>query len=88
MTIGWDVFFSYSDEGVGVRGDSIHDLNERGVGVAAVVLADRDGGVDVFEEGQGGLVYDEVVASFPLSNRIVEEFCCGSGYEVPLTLSS
>jgi hypothetical protein len=51
-------------------------------------LADCDGGVEVFEEGEGGFVYDEVVAGFPLGDSIVEEFCCGIGDEVPSKFSS
>jgi len=58
-------------------------LGEGRVGVAAVVLADCDGGVDIFEEGKRRLVYNKVVASFPLSDGVIEKFCCGSGDKIP-----
>jgi hypothetical protein len=58
-------------------------LEEGRVRVAAVVLAYCDSGVDIFEEGERGLVDDEIVTSLPLCNSIVEKFCCSSGDEVP-----
>src|ERR1700684_1892970 len=87
MPISGTVLLGYGNKGVRIGGYGIHDLREGGVGVAAVVLADCDGGVEVFEEGEGGLVYDEVVAGFALGDGVGEEFCCGVGVEVTLEFS-
>ena len=87
MPVCWDVLLGEGDEGVGVGGHGIHDLGEWGVGVAAVVLADGDSWVDVLEEGEGGLVYNEVVTGLPLCYGIVKELCCSSGDEVPWPIS-
>jgi hypothetical protein len=58
-------------------------LEKGRVRVAAVVLADCDSGVDVFEESERGLVDNEIVTSLPLCDGIVEKFCSSSGDEVP-----
>lgn len=54
------------------------------VGVAALVFADGDVGVEIFEEREGGFVYDEAVAGFPLGDGVIEEFGGGEGNQVPV----
>ncbi len=87
VAVCWNVLLGKSDEGVGVGGYGIHDLGEWGVGVAAVVLADCDSWVDVLNEGEGGLVYNEAVTGLPLCYGTVEKLCSSSGNEVPLSIS-
>lgn len=79
----WSVLLSYGSEGVRVGGDGSHDLREGRVGVAAVVLPDCDGGVQVFEESEGGGVDIEDVASFPLCDSVVEELGCRGRDQIP-----
>ena len=75
------------DEGVGIRGDGIHDLGEWAVRVAAAVRTDCDAGEEVLEEGKRSGVYAEVPTGLPLGDSVVEEFCCGRCDQVPRTLA-
>jgi hypothetical protein len=77
------VLLSHGDKTVSIRSHSCHDFCERAIVVAAVVLADLDFRVQVFEEGEGCLVNIEVMTCFPLSNCVVEELGGGQSNEIP-----
>ncbi len=86
-SVGGNVFLCERNERIGVLGNRIHDLRKGSVGIAAVVLSDGDGGVDVFEECERSLVDVEDMTGVPLRNGIVEKFGGGGGDQIPVELA-